>query len=91
MIDTYGKRGREFGDFALPVGHERGRYNDKCLGFGQFAVVFELKQCGDHLQCLSEPHVVGNQGADAETKVFHEPRKAASLIWAKRGVKVLRR
>ena len=91
MVHADGEIGGKFGDFSLPVCHERCRYDDKRLRFTEFAVVFKLQQCGDHLKRFAQPHVIGNQGADAEPQIFHQPCKAARLIGTQCGVEVLGR
>ena len=89
VVEPYGERGREAFDFARPVReHPHGEHAENLL-FGEFSRFLQLRHRGDRLQSLAQPHVVGDEAAETEAQVLHEPGVAAVLIGAKFRVQIL--
>ena len=84
MINPHGEVGRELRDFPLPVRKQRGRHDGERPLFRKLPLFLHARERGDHLERLSESHVVRDQGPESQTVVLHEPRVAAFLIGTKR-------
>jgi hypothetical protein len=76
------QRGREPPDLALPVAQHRGGADDER---GE-ALAGPPEEVGHELQRLAEPHVVGEQRAEAEGPEGGQPRVPAGLVAAEGAV-----
>ena len=76
-------RGEPFG-FARPVVHDRGGTDDEARPAARVGRA-QMGEPGERLHGLPEPHVVGQDGADAERGGVGQEIEAALLIRAERG------
>ena len=86
MCHQHAQARREAGRLLRPVGEQRGRCDQQARGraFGAFS----YQQQSQHLDGLAQTHVVGQAGAQAQTRQQVQPAQADLLIRPQRGVQI---
>jgi hypothetical protein len=70
---------REARDFLGPIGHQRGGNHQQARALGAAFAFLRQKQ-GQHLDGLAKAHVIGEAGAEAETREQAQPLHPVSLV-----------
>ena len=84
VVDVDGEVGGEPVQLALPVPEHRGRAHDQRRPLHAVGVI---EQVGDHLDRLSEAHVVGQERAQPELAGLRQPSQADLLVRAELALK----